>query len=236
MKLSQNTLTILKNFATINKGIVFHPGNKLFSRRESLIADATIAESFEVEKGVADLSQLLNIIALYNDPVLEFGEKFLRVAESDGAAETKYGYAPPGIVTGGTVPKKKTMEITEQVIDFVLTEEQWIKLQKATSILSREEVKITSDGKVVRIGTAGKKTEDQSSFSLVLEADAHGVSCNMVYKRDDMPLLKGSYTGKVGPKFAVFTNTSGLELVYIVAADPATRMFGVEESKAAISE
>jgi hypothetical protein len=226
MKISQETQTILKNFTQINKGIVFHPGNKLYSRRESLIADATVPEEFEREVGIFDLNQFLSIIGLYNDPVLDFGEAYLRIAEADGSAETKYGYAPPGVVSGGTIPKKKLQEIPDNVIDFTITEEQWNKLQKALTILSKPEVKIVSDGSVVRIETSDHTKKDTNSFSLVLSADPHGISCNMVYNRDDMPLLKGSYQGIVTPRFTLFKNTSGFDLSYFVGIEPTTSTFG----------
>ena len=229
MKFSPETLTILKNYTAINKGVVFHPGNKLYSRTDSLIADATVTETFEKEVGISDLSCLLNIIGLYDDPVLDFGDDCLRIAESDGKAETMYVYAPPGIVSGGAVPKPKMMQIDEEAIDFVITEDQWTKIQKAISFLSREELKITSDGKTVRIGSANHKNSNVSSFSIVLDADPHGIECHMVYKRDDMPLLKGSYSGKVGPRFTIFKNTSGYDLTYVVAVEPTTSTFGIED-------
>jgi hypothetical protein len=226
MKLSQETQTILKNFTQINKGMVFHPGNKLYSRRESLIADATVSEEFEREVGIFDLNQLLSIVGLYTDPVLDFGEDYLRVAESDGSAETKYGYAPPGIVSGGTIPKKKLQEIPENVIDFTLSEEQWNRLQKASTILSKKEIKIVSDGTTVRIETADHTKKDSNSFSMVLSADAHGIPCNIFFNRDDLLLLKGSYQGIVTPRFTVFKNTSGYDLTYFVAVEPTASKFG----------
>ena len=135
-------------------------------------------------------------------------------------------YAAPGIVSGGTIPKKKLMEIPDDVIDFTLTEEQWTKLQKAISILSRPEVKITSDGKVIRIGTANHKNESGSSFSIVLDGDPHGFECHMIYDRDNLPLLKGSYQGTVTSQFTVFKNTSGYDLTYFVGVEPTTSKFG----------
>jgi hypothetical protein len=225
MKLSTETLTILKNYAAINKGVVLHPGNKLYTRKESLIADATISEEFEKEVGIFDLSQLLNIIGLYKDPVLDFGDDCLRIAETDGTVETKYVYAAPGIVSGGNIPKKKLMEVPEDVIDFTLTEEQWNKLQKAITILSLTEIKITSDGKTVRIGTANHKNEQGNSTSIVLEADPHGLQCKMIYNRDDMQLLKGSYKGTVTPLFTIFKNQE-YDLTYFVGVEPTTSTFG----------
>lgn len=230
MKICVETQQILKNFCNINKGVVLHPGNKLYSRRESLIADATVKEEWPKEVGIFDLAQLLNIIGLYTDPVLDFGDDCLRIAESDGTAETRYVYAAPGIVSGGTIPKRKLMEIPEDVIEFKLTEDQWTKLQKAISILSRTEIKITSDGKVVRIGTASVKNDSGSSYSMVVDADPHGLSCNMYYSRDNMPLLKGSYNGIVSPQFTIFKNTSGYELAYYVGMDPAST-FGKPPSR-----
>lgn len=225
MKISTETQQILKNFTLINPGIVLRPGNTLNQRKESVIAEANVVETFPKEVGIYNLGQLLQVIGLYTDPDLTFAEDALYIAETDGSAVTKYTYAPPELVSGGSQPKKKKA-IPADVIEFTISEEQWAKLQKAISVLGSQEVKVTSDGKTISIGTTDHKNPHGSSFSLVLSGDAHGISCNSVYSRDDLQLLKGSYSGTVTPLFTVFKNTSGLDLTYWIAIEPTISTFG----------
>ena len=55
MKISNETQSILKNFASINKGIVFIPGTLIRTRTDSVFAEATVPEDFPLEKGITDL-------------------------------------------------------------------------------------------------------------------------------------------------------------------------------------
>lgn len=224
MKISNDTLTILKNFASINKGILIKPGNKLVTRTDSLVAEAIIKEEFPLEVGIYDLTQFLNVINLFDSPEFEFGVESLRISEESGNAETLYAYAASGLVSAPHPKKKK--ELPSDIIEFTLTEEQWNKIQKATSILQREEVKISSDGKVVRMGTATVKGSSGNSFSTVLDADSHGLSCNMFYNKNHLPLLKGSYQGVVTSMYTMFKNTSGFDLTYYIGFEPTSSTFG----------
>jgi len=227
MIISQETQTILKNFSSINQGVVFHPGNKLYTRTSNIIADATVKETFPKEVGIFDLNQFLSLLSLYSDPVLDFGDDCLRIAESDGSIETKYVYAPPGIVSGGIIPKQlEELPDDKDTIEFTITEEQWAKIQKAASALGKEEYKISSDGKVVRISTTNHVNDGGSSLSMVLDANTNGYKCNMVYSKNHLMLLKGSYKGNVTSKFTIFKNTNGYDLTYFVAVEPSTCKFG----------
>ena len=50
MKLSESTLSLLKNFSTINQSILFKQGNKLrtVSVMKNILAEATIAEGNQI--------------------------------------------------------------------------------------------------------------------------------------------------------------------------------------------
>jgi len=224
MKISTDTLSILKNFAVINEGILFTPGNVLRTITPAIYAEATVEESFPKEKGIFNLANLLSVISLFNDPELEFGEDALRIAESDGKAETKYGYAGAGQVS---LPHpKKLKKAPEKVINFKLTEEQFSKIQKATSLFNKPELMITSDGSSLRIGTSNHKNQQGNYFSLVLESEPNGLTCNAVFNKEHFNLLKGSYTGFVAPDYTVFSNNSGLNLTYYIGLEPTTSTFG----------
>ena len=74
MKLSDRTINLLKNFATINQSILFKQGKSLrtISVMKNILAEANIDEDFPQEFGVYDLSQLLNSLGLFQEPELNY--------------------------------------------------------------------------------------------------------------------------------------------------------------------
>jgi len=75
MKLSDKTLSVLKNFSTINQSILFKQGNKLrtISVMKNILAEANISEEIPKDFGIYDLSQFLNGLSLHQNPELDFG-------------------------------------------------------------------------------------------------------------------------------------------------------------------
>ena len=74
MKLSDNALAILKNFAGINNSILVKEGNKLrtISVAKNILAEAEIKEEFPRDFAIYDLNQFLNGLSLHQDPDLDF--------------------------------------------------------------------------------------------------------------------------------------------------------------------
>ena len=70
MKFSTDTLSVLKNFSTINPSIVFKPGSvvRTISPQKTVMAAATIDETVETQAGVYDLSRFLSTLALFDNP------------------------------------------------------------------------------------------------------------------------------------------------------------------------
>ena len=78
MKISHETLLILKNFATINSGIFVKQGNVLstVSPQKNILADAIVTETFPQDFGIFDLNNFLSILSFYKeDTELEFDPK-----------------------------------------------------------------------------------------------------------------------------------------------------------------
>ena len=62
MKLSDNTVKVLKNFSSINQGIIVKPGKLLrtISPNKAVLAEATVVEKFPHEFGIYDLNKSLS--------------------------------------------------------------------------------------------------------------------------------------------------------------------------------
>ena len=74
MKLSESTLSLLKNFSTINQSLLFKQGNRLrtISVMKNILAEATIEEELPKDFGIYDLNQFLNGLGLHQSPELDF--------------------------------------------------------------------------------------------------------------------------------------------------------------------
>ena len=99
MKLSDNSLTILKNFAGINNSILVKQGNKLrtISVAKNILAEADITEEFPRNFAIYDLNQFLNGLSLHQDPELDFtNDSYITIRE--GKRRVKYFYADPNVI------------------------------------------------------------------------------------------------------------------------------------------
>ena len=74
MKLSDKTLTLLKNFSSINQSILFKKGSSLrtISVMKNILAEAVIDEDLPTDFGIYDLNQFLNGLSLHHQPELNF--------------------------------------------------------------------------------------------------------------------------------------------------------------------
>ena len=74
MKLSENALNVLKNFASINSGVVLNKGNVLrtISPEKSILVEATVEDDLPVPFVIYDLNQFLGNVTTLKNPELTF--------------------------------------------------------------------------------------------------------------------------------------------------------------------
>ena len=118
MKLSDSTLTVLKNFAGINNSILVKQGSKLrtISVAKNILAEAEISEDFPKDVAIYDLNQFLNGLSLHQDPNLDFTEEsYLTIRE--GKRRVKYFYADPSVIVA---PPEKEISLPTEDVCFQL--------------------------------------------------------------------------------------------------------------------
>lgn len=93
LKLSKETMEILKNIASINNSMKFKVGNELktVSAAGSVVMETVIAESFPIEFSIYDLSKLLGVLNLPNmkDAELVFEDDKKMIIQS-GKSKIQY--------------------------------------------------------------------------------------------------------------------------------------------------
>ena len=93
MKLSENTVGFLKNYATINQSLEFREGNLLrtVSPLNTILASVEISEEFPKTFPIYELNRFLGTLSLFNDPDLDFTEEGVTI--SDPSHEAQYRYS-----------------------------------------------------------------------------------------------------------------------------------------------
>ena len=81
MELSERTINVLKNYATINPNIVFNEGNtiKTMAVARNVVSSAAVEENFPRTFGIYDLNEFLNALSLVKNPSMTFSDDYLTV-------------------------------------------------------------------------------------------------------------------------------------------------------------
>jgi len=219
MKLSNETLSVLKNFGVINQGIFFKKGKtlKTVSPHKNILAEVTIAEEVPSDFGVYDLNNFLSVVSLHkDDPSFEFDDKHVLIVGNKGRSKIKYRFCEPTMIT---LPPDKTINMPDTEISFDLSSEDFDWILRAASVLSSPHVAVDSDGKTVNVVCLDLQNDAAHTDSLEI-AKGNGDKYRMVFKTENLAkLLPGSYTVSISSKgISLFENKS-VKLRYWVTTE-----------------
>ncbi len=217
MKLSENTLTILKNFAGINQSILVKKGNKLrtISIAKNILSEAEILEEFPRDFAIYDLNQFLNGLSLHQDPNLDFsGETHITIR--DGKRRVKYFYADPNVIVS---PPEKQIKLPSKDVCFQLENGVTERLVKAASIYQLPDISVIGEAGVIRLVVRDKKNNTSNEYSIVVGETDSIFTFN--FKVENLnKIISGAYDVVLSQKLlSQFTNTK-YNLSYWIAMEP----------------
>jgi len=216
--ISQETLSILKNFSQLNSNLLVRPGNVIntVTGAKNVMAQATVQEDFPVEFGIWDLNKFLGTLSLFDSPTCVFGEKSVKISGEGGRAVTYY-YSEPSLLT--TINKQ--VQMPETVIHLSLTQSVFADLQRAASVLQLPDLSFTSmDGENILAVVRDKKDPTSNDYSVAV-GDVLGDTPNFEFnfKIDNLKLLPGDYDVEICESVvSSFTNTN-IDVKYWIALE-----------------
>ena len=216
MKLSDNTLTILKNFAGINNSILVKQGTKLrtISVAKNILAEAEIDEEFPRDVALYDLNQLLNILSTYPDPNLDFKEESY-LAYREGNRRGKYFYSDPAVIIS---PPEKDITLPTQDVCFQLEHSVLSQVLKAAAVLQLPDLSVVGGAGVVKLVVRDKKNDTSHAEEFVVGETDKEFTFN--FKIENIKIIPGAYDVVVSSKLlSKFTNAK-YNLTYFIALEP----------------
>ena len=216
MKLSDSTLSLLKNFSSINQSILFKEGSKLrtISVMKNILAEATINEEFARDFGIYDLNQFLNGLSLHQKPELDFANDGYVVIR-EGRSRSKYFFADPSVIV---TPPDKEITLPSEDVCFELTTTVLEKLLKAAAVYQLPDISAVGEAGVVKLVVRDKKNDTSNAHEEVVgETDA---TFNFNFKVENIKILPGTYDVVVSQKLLSRFTSKNHDLTYYIALEP----------------
>ena len=207
MKLSEQTVALLKNFSGINQNIQFKAGNKIqtISAQKNILVSAEIPESFPSDFAIYDLNKMLGVMSLFQNPDLEIGDKTMKIG-----GKVDYMFADPAMIVS---PPEKDLVFPDPEVSFTLSKGDFSQVIKAAAVLGLS----LQSNYAYRIIAA--KWVDSSSDEFTTELGETSLTFNMVFKIENLKLFNGDYNVEITSKgISKFTHTS-TPLQYFIATE-----------------
>jgi LysM repeat protein len=215
MKISSNTVNILKNFAKINPSILVQEGNtlKTMSPTKTIMAKATVDTKFPKRFAIYNLDRFISTASLFNDPNFDFGEKTVTIKE--GEKKTDYVYADEN-----TIIKIPDREINLPSVDVkvTLTNEHLKEVEKAGGVLGLPEILIVGDGSNVYLQTADSKNPSGDVYSVKIGDTSK--TFKAIFKTENIKIIPGDYEVSISAKG--ISHFSGKDAEYWVAVEQSS--------------
>ena len=215
MYLSQETVSLLKNFSTINQSILIKAGKKIrsMSVMKNILVEADIDEDFIRDVAIYDLNQFLNCLSLI--PGAEINLDNNSIVITDGSNSIDYRYSDPSVITA---PPEKELKLPSEDVQLVLSEENLESVKKAAAVLQIPDVSVVGDGEKIFLTVRDKKNSGSNSYRIEVGETDTVFQFNL--KVENLKILSGDYDVTISSKNLAKFESHSRPLVYFIAIEP----------------
>ena len=220
MKLTTETISVLKNFSTINANLMVKSGSSLstMSAMKNIVAKANVTEEFLSDFAIYDLNEFLSALSLFGKPDLEFNDDFVIITEEGTSKSLKYWFSDPSVVT--TPSKEISMPSTE--LTFNLSSDTLNEITKAAAVIGVPDMALAG-GKLM---VTDKKNSTANAYETSLDVGDVAAEYKFWFKVENLKVMPGAYDVEVSSKkISHFTNTK-LGVQYWIALEPESSYNG----------
>ncbi|NBR25423.1 MAG: hypothetical protein EBU08_16940 [Micrococcales bacterium] len=221
MKISQDTLTVLKNFSTINSNLIVLSGStiKTISPTKNIMVEAEVTEDFPIEFCIWDLSKFLATVSMFKDPHFQFEDNYVIISSEGSRAKVRYYYSNSEMLDGQIleiIRGGKSFTMPESVVDFTLDAKDFTELQKAAAVLAAPDLALRNNNDRLTMNVFDRKDSTGHTYSIDV-GEYDGVdSFEFMFKAENLKMVPGTYTVKVSDKkVSEFRNKNGTMTYWI---------------------
>ena len=225
MKLSDNTVSVLKNFSTINQSLQFKNGKVLrtISPLKTIFVEANVSEEFEKTFALYDLNKLLAKISLYKEAHLGFEEDRLVIATEDKKKSDYIKYCSTQVIV---TPPDREITLENPDCEFSLTQEDLEWMRRSAGISGSPNFVFESDGSTITFMAADLK--DDAADQSKIEIGTSDKKFRVAMKVENFKMMDGSYDVAVSKKGLARFKNKDVDITYFIAIEAANSKFGEE--------
>lgn len=220
MKISADTVSVLKNFAAINSNIVINPGNKIMtiSEAKNILAEASVEEDFSNTVGIYDLQEFLNVLQLVDAPSLKFEDNFMRIGGNGGRAMVTYYYSDPEILTTPSKP----INMPEEDVWFTLDDGTTNSLKKAAAVFGHGQLVIEPDNGSIKLSVVDPDNSTANEYSIIVDGGYKSDKFKFIVNIANLKMIPGSYNVKISSKLISQFSNEDSSVVYWIALEKSS--------------
>lgn len=219
MQLSESTLTYLKNFSSINSGIVFQEGNviRTISKQQNILAKATVTETFDEKFAIYDLNRFLALLGSLSNPSLDVSSEKKNITIMSGSSKTVYGLSDESLVV---TPPAKELKVSGEV-KFLLTKDVVAQVLKMAGILGLPNIAVRGDRSKVSVAALDVKNQDSDVFSV--EVGKTSADFEMIFSTENFKMIPGDYDVAISSKGISHLKHTKEPVEYWIAIESGSR-------------
>ena len=226
MKLSKNTLDMLKNFSDINMSIEIKKGNILrtVSVQKNILAQAELEEEFPQDFAIYELNRFLGAVSLFNDPEFQFNGKSANIGTNTHSVD--YVYCDPSMIV---TPPENNITFPDPEVKFTLSQDALSQIMKASNVLGTPEIAVEggpAPADSIRIKALDVNNDSTDTFKIVLDESHSGDKFRFVFKTDNMKMISGNYDVEISSKGISHFTMQGQKLQYWIATESSSSFGG----------
>jgi len=218
MKLSDRTLQVLKNYASINPNIVFEPGNQLktISAARNVLSKTELNEEIPSKFGIYDLNEFLSVLSLVDQPDLSFEKDYVLISDSTGRSKIKYFFSDPDMLT----TPNRDVTMPESEVSFTLDTKTLSSLKSAASVLGHNEISVSSAKGAINLSVVDNKDSTSNTFSVQVEGSyPENVDFNFVINVNNLKLLNEDFDVFISSKLISEFKSKQSSIQYFIAVE-----------------
>jgi hypothetical protein len=198
MELTEKTLTVLKNYATINPNVVINNGNviKTISEAKNVLSSAEVDVEFPKQVGIYDLSEFLSVLSLVDSPRLSFEDNNFLISDGSGRTRIKYFYSDIDMLT---VPSKDIV-MPECEVTFSLDRETLTRVKRAASVLGHTEMSLSVVNDVLQLSVIDQNDKTSNVFSIDVDGEYKDPNFNFVFNIANLKMVDDDYRVDISSK------------------------------------
>ena len=222
MKLSKNTLDMLKNFSDINMSIEIKKGYLLrtVSVQKNILAQAELEDEFPQDFAIYELNRFLGAVSLFDNPEFQFNGKSANIGTSKHSVD--YVYCDPSMIV---TPPENNITFPDPEVKFTLSQDALSQIIKASNVLGTPEISVECESGNISVKALDVNNDSTDTFKVELEEKSEH-KFRFVFKTENMKMIPGNYDVEISSKGISHFSLQGQKLQYWIATESSSSFGG----------